>query len=97
MNTAIRENFVTMPIHDQLRFLRKRNRKTQEVVSGLVGVSSRTLRAYESAERIPDYATLSILIEVLCKSSFEVSTLLYTWESASGKQVSYEGTTRMHH
>lgn len=97
MNTTVKENFVTMPIHDQLRFLRKRNRKTQEVISGLVGVSSRTLRAYESAERIPDYATLSILIEVLCKNSFEVSALLYTWESASGKQVSYEGIAMTYH
>ena len=91
MNAIVRKNFMMMTIHEQLRFLRKRNRKTQEILSGLIGVSDRTLRAYETGERLPDIGTLSLLMENLCDSNFEVACMIHAWEKASGvPKVSYQ-------
>ena len=90
MNAIVRKNFIMMTIHEQLRFLRKRNRKTQEVLGGLVGVSSRSIRAYETGERLPDLGTVSMIMEILCAGSFEVASMLHAWEKAAeAREVCY--------
>lgn len=97
MNNIIRQNFIMMTIHDQLRFLRKRNRKTQEVLSGLVGISDRTIRAYETGERLPDLGTLSIIMEILCHNSFEVASMLHAREKAvESRELSCQSLYKQH-
>jgi transcriptional regulator with XRE-family HTH domain len=90
MNNIFRKNFNTMPIHQQLRFLRKRKRKTQEIIGDLIGLSERTVRAYETAERLPDLATLSLLMEDLCEDDFEARAVFQSWEYAvAARDVCY--------
>ena len=83
MNTMIQTTLKTMPLHKQLRFLRKRSRKTQVIVGDLIGMSERTVRAFETAERHPDLATVSMLIETLCIDMQEANLIIDAWEKAS--------------
>jgi len=59
----------------------------------MLALSSRTIRAFEKEERLPDLPTLSMLIQALCRDSYEAQQLLQSWEKASKNRNFKHSTT----